>query len=318
MAYQRAALIYNPTSGRKRHLRQQKVDEAKAVLARLIPRIDVMPTERAGHAAELAAAAIENGCDLLAICGGDGTMNEVIGVIADTPAVILPLQAGTANVLAEETGLPPDPPKAAAILEELQPRPVRLGVVTPESGGPRRHFLLMCGAGVDAKVVYNLDTDLKKYLGQGAYFLASLEQMQRPFEPFRIRIGGADIDCTFVLISKSSMYGGHLKFAENAHLLDDTFEVVVFRADSPLRYVGYLAQAATGTLDLFKDVTFHRTTRVDLIGMAGSTVHMEVDGEYAGKAPAAIELSSKTIQLLLPPDYVEKRKAVAHSRGAEV
>ena len=318
MAYQRAALIYNPTSGRKRHLRQQKVDEAKEILARLIPRVDVMPTERPGHAAELARIAIENGCDLLAICGGDGTMNEVIGVVADSAAAILPLQAGTANVLAEETGLPPDPPKAAAMLGDLERCQVRLGKVTPESGAPARRFLLMCGGGIDAKVVYNLDTDLKKYLGQGAYFLASLEQMQRPFEPFRIRIDGEDIDCTFVLISKSSMYGGHLKFAENAHLLDDTFEVVVFRADSPLRYVGYLAQAATGTLDLFDDVTFHRTTRVDLIGAAGGTVHMEVDGEYAGKAPAAIELGNETINLLLPPDYVEERRPALQSRGAEV
>jgi YegS/Rv2252/BmrU family lipid kinase len=318
MGYHRAALIYNPTSGRKRHLRQQKVDEAKEILARQVPRVDVMPTERAGHAAELAQTAIESGCDLLAICGGDGTLNEVIGVVANSPAAILPLQAGTANVLAEETGLPPDPPKAAAMLADLEICPVRLGKLTPESGARARRFLLMCGAGVDAKVVYNLDTDLKKYIGQGAYFLASLEQMQRPFEPFRVRIDGEDIDCTFVLISKSSMYGGHLKFAENAHLLDDTFEVVVFRADSPLRYVGYLAQAATGTLDLFDDVTFHRTTRVDLIGTAGSAVHMEVDGEYAGKAPAAIELSAETINLLLPPEYVEERRAALQSRGAEV
>lgn len=318
MAYQRAALIYNPTSGRRRHQRQQKVDEAKEILARRILRVDVLPTERAGHAAELARTAIENGCDLLAICGGDGTMNEVIGVAANSGVAILPLQAGTANVLAEETGLPPDPPRAAAILGELEPCQVRLGKVTPESGGPIRRFLLMCGAGVDAKVVYNLDTDLKKYLGQGAYFLASLEQMQRPFEPFRIRIDGEDIDCTFVLVSKSSMYGGHLKFAENAHLLDDTFEVVVFRADSPLRYVGYLAQAATGTLDLFDDVTFHRATRVELIGTAGSTVHMEVDGEYAGKAPAAIELSNETINLLLPPEYAGERRAAVRSRGARV
>lgn len=318
MAYQRAALIYNPTSGRKRHLRQQKVDEAKDILARQIPRVDIMPTERAGHAAELAHTAIDNGCDLLAICGGDGTMNEVLGVLTDSAAAILPLQAGTANVLAEETGLPSDPPKAAAMLGDLELCPVRLGKVTLESGAPARRFLLMCGAGIDAKVVYNLDTDLKKYLGHGAYFLASLEQMQRPFEPFRIRIDGKDIDCTFVLVSKSSMYGGHLKFAENAHLLDDTFEVVVFRADSPLRYVGYLAQVATGTLDLFDDVTFHRTTRVELIGTAGSTVHMEVDGEYAGKAPAAIELSSETINLLLPQDYAEERRAALHSRGGEV
>jgi diacylglycerol kinase family enzyme len=66
------------------------------------------------------------------------------------------------------------------------------------------------------------------------------------------------------------------------------------------------------------DVTFHRTTRVDLIGTAGSTVHMEVDGEYAGKAPAAIELSAETINLLLPPEYVEERRAALQSRGAEV
>ena len=91
-----------------------------------------------------------------------------------------------------------------------------------------RHFLLMCGAGVDASIVYHLDTRLKDYMGQGAYWVGSIEQLQRKFESFEIRMNGKTHLSTFAVISKSRRYAGKLTLTPNAHLLAEHFEVVVF------------------------------------------------------------------------------------------
>ena len=308
MDFRHAVLIYNPASGRRRNVREKKVKEAREVLSQWIPRVDLAPTSRRGHATELASQALADGADLLVSCGGDGTINEVAGGMTGSDVPLLTLPAGTANVLAEEVDLPLSPEKTAALLPSLVAEEVPCGVVRYENPEPgSRRFLLMCGVGVDASIVYHLNTQLKTYIGQGAYWLGSLEQLQRKFEPFQIRIGEETYDSTFTLISKSRRYGGRLVIAPHAHLLADEFHVVIFHGDSPLRYVGYLAQIATQTLDQFPDVSFHHTNRVELLNHEGRRVYIEVDGEFAGRLPAVVEIAAQPMTLMLPADYVASR-----------
>ena len=191
MKFRQASLIYNPASGRKRTSRQKKVEQAREILLPWIDQVDLTPTSRRGDATRLASEAVVAGCDLVIACGGDGTINEVAGGLAGSDIPLFPLPAGTANVLAEETGLPMDPRGAAAEFPSLAAERVPLGVVHYSNPRPgSRHFLLMCGAGVDASIVYHLDTRLKDYMGQGAYWVGSIEQLQRKFESFEIRMNG--------------------------------------------------------------------------------------------------------------------------------
>ncbi len=308
MDFRHSVLIYNPASGRRRNVREKKVNEAREILSQWIPRVDLAPTSRRGHATELAAQALADGADLLVSCGGDGTINEVAGGMVGSDVPLLTLPAGTANVLAEEVEFPLSPEKAEALLPLLVAEKVPYGVVRYENPEPgARHFLLMCGVGVDASIVYHLNTRLKTYIGQGAYWLGSLEQLQRKFEPFQIRIDDETYDSTFALISKSRRYGGRLVIAPHAHLLADEFQVVIFHGDSPLRYVGYLAQIATQTLDQFPDVSFHHTNRVELLNHQGRRVYIEVDGEFAGRLPAVVEIAPQPMTLMLPAAYAASR-----------
>ncbi len=318
MNFRHAVFIYNPASGRRRNVREKKVNEAREILSQWIARVDLAPTAQRGHATQLAARALADGADLLVSCGGDGTINEVAGGMTGSDVPLLTLPAGTANVLAEEVEFPLSPEKAAALLPSLVAEKVPYGVVRYENPEPgARHFLLMCGVGVDASIVYHLNTRLKTYIGQGAYWLGSLEQLQRKFEPFRIRIDGETYDSTFALISKSRRYGGRLVIAPHAHLLADEFQVVIFHGDSPLRYVGYLAQIATQTLDQFPDVSFHHTNRVELLNHEGRRVYIEVDGEFAGRLPAVVEIAPEQMTLMLPAAYAASRPKPA-SRVASV
>jgi diacylglycerol kinase family enzyme len=98
-----------------------------------------------------------------------------------------------------------------------------------------------------------------------------------------------------------------LVLAPDAHVLSGEFQVVIFHGDSPLRYVGYLAQIATQTLGQFEDVTFHQTDRVELLSPTDEKVYIEADGEFVGRLPATVETLPEALTLLLPPEYVERR-----------
>jgi YegS/Rv2252/BmrU family lipid kinase len=283
------------------------VRQAQEELKRFIPRVEVQATSRIGEATTLAAQAVNIGSDLIGACGGDGTINEVVTGMVGSDASLLPLPSGTANVLAIEVGLPKSVVRVAKMLPDLQPYRVPLGIVhfqKPKHGF--RYFLLMCGIGVDASIVYSLDTRLKSLIGQGAYFWGSLGRLQQPFESFRVTIDGREKRCTFVVISKSRRYGGGLILTPDAHLLSQEFQVVLFEGDSPLRYIGYLARVATNSLHHFPDVHFWHTTRVELDVIRQPKIHIEVDGELAGRIPGYVQMTGESLKLLLPPAYAAR------------
>ena len=109
--------------------------------------------------------------DVVAIAGGDGTINEVLnGIDVNAPPVaIIPI--GTANVLAAEIGLETKPKVIADTITSGCPQPINLGI----ANGQR--FAVMASMGFDAEVVSNVNLSLKRYFGKGAYALEALRQL---------------------------------------------------------------------------------------------------------------------------------------------
>src|SRR5512146_2150365 len=98
-------VIYNPAA---RRASEGKIARATAYLEKKGFAVELLRTETAGHARQLAAEARGRTPHLIVAAGGDGTVNEVINGIArtDTPLGVLPL--GTTNVLARELDIPED------------------------------------------------------------------------------------------------------------------------------------------------------------------------------------------------------------------
>ena len=75
----RALLVANPHATTTTAAGRDVIARAMAGEVKL----DVLQTERRGHAAEAAAQAVRDGVELVVAHGGDGTLNEVVnGVMA--------------------------------------------------------------------------------------------------------------------------------------------------------------------------------------------------------------------------------------------
>ncbi|MEV5414421.1 diacylglycerol kinase family protein [Thermopolyspora sp. NPDC052614] len=123
--------------------------------------LSVEETAYRGHAAALAETAREKGFDVVAVLGGDGTINETVnGLIGGGPTdgrpALMVIPGGSANVFARALGLPNNAVEATGValeaLREGRRRTINLGVAVSDDGDGR-YFTFCAGVGYDAEVV---------------------------------------------------------------------------------------------------------------------------------------------------------------------
>ena len=226
-------------------------------------------------------------------------------VPSEVPLGVVPL--GTANVLASELGLDRNPARAAESIPDLNAERVSVGLLTSQSRQPR-YFLLMAGVGLDARVVVNVDPELKKRLGQLAFWIGGLEQLKSKFKEFNILADGESLRSGYALASRVRNYGGELKIARTACLFDDYFEMVAFQGDEPFRYLKYFTGVLAHSLHKMEGVTIRKVRHIEFTTLPDAEVaevYVHVDGEIAGELPATVEIVPDALTLLMPASVRE-------------
>ncbi len=157
-------VIHNPTAGRRRLRRLRAI---LLHLAKAGCEATVRPTAARGDAETLARQAAAEGWDVVAVAGGDGTINEAVNGLygSRVPLAVIPL--GTANVVAAELCMPLDPAAIAEVIAGSTVQDIYLGTANG------RRFVMMAGVGFDARVVEAIPARVKRALGKGAYVLMS-------------------------------------------------------------------------------------------------------------------------------------------------
>jgi diacylglycerol kinase (ATP) len=268
--------------------------------------ISVVPTTGPGTAGDIACKAIREGSEVILAAGGDGTLNEVIQGMAHSTVPLGILPAGTANVLATEIGLRRGLDGAAEIIPQCVTRRIALGRLNCGEG--QRYFLSMAGAGFDAQIVYDLGSGLKERLGKAAYWVAGFAHALKRFPEFEVEIDGTARGIgSFALASRVRNYGGDFEIARHASLAADRFEVVLFRGRNALPYFKYLCGMVAGRLEGMGGVSFSTGLEVRVSDPAGRSIHIQVDGEYAGRLPASIAVVPNALTLLVPRDYASAK-----------
>lgn len=174
---QKRVVINNPTSGDERHTTQvRRLATAHG--------FTVLDTEREGHAVELAATVAEEGAEVVAAAGGDGTLNEVVRglLVADALDDVLfgVIPSGTGNNFAGNIGIT-DIAHGFEVLTTGAERIIDLGFAGD------RPFLNSCVGGLTAEASENTSSSAKAELGVVAYVLSTVRAVA-DFEGTRLRI----------------------------------------------------------------------------------------------------------------------------------
>jgi len=152
-------------------------------------------TQGMGHATELAHKAAYGDAAIVAVLGGDGTINEAANALAGTSIPLAILPGGGADVFARSLAIPTDPEAAARLLVErgardIRSRTVPLGRVTGSSQGEGRFFVANCGAGFDAAIVRAVERHprAKRRFGDWYFVWTGLRQFYFAYDRRRPRL----------------------------------------------------------------------------------------------------------------------------------
>ena len=268
--------------------------------------MQLVPTTAPDTARELARDAVAGGEELIVVCGGDGTINEVINGITPGKATLGILPGGTANIFAKELGLPHDPVRAARELPNWVPRRIALGrAIWPNGKGAKsesRFFLSLTGVGFDAHIVRMLSLDFKRDWGVIAYVWEAVRQALRyPFHSFVCRVDSRELQATFALVQRTERYAGWLHMAPGADIFEPHFSLCVFKSPHWWRYFLYSAAVIARQHFRLADVELVKTQKLDCSPvMTGTRIDFELDGELAGQLPATFEIVPDALTVLMP------------------
>ncbi|MBN2338580.1 MAG: diacylglycerol kinase family lipid kinase [Acidobacteria bacterium] len=257
----------------------------------------LLPTRDRLDAGRLARQLLHDPPDLVAVCGGDGTINQVVSHLPDPPFPLAILPGGTANVMARELGLPLDPVQALRVALGMRVRRVDLGVLRR---GADRRFLFVAGIGFDASAVARARPRLKSALGMGAYVVAVAECLRNyPFPEFEVTADTGTWRSTSCLVCNARSYGGGLHFCPEADMEDGLLDLLIIQGVHRAGLAVFLLQAWLGMAAGRDWILRVRTRSARIEGPAA--VPVETDGELAGHLPLEAGLAPSGFPLVVPP-----------------
>ncbi len=258
--------------------------------------VELLCTNQPGHAGEIARGLLGNPPDILAVCGGDGTVKEVVSCTPDPPFPVGIVPAGTANVLAHELGLPLDPVKALSIVLDGAVRRVDCGRLI---GTSSHGFLLMAGIGFDAYVASRVRPAIKDKLGIAAYYLSTVQAIgSYRFPEFRVVTDDHVLVGTSCIIANAKSYGGGLILTPGADMTDGFFDILMIKGRPATEYIRFLWSAWRRRPRQYSWVQYRRSRRVRVEGP--ESILVQVDGEVIGGLPVTVDLLPGVFPLVVP------------------
>src|SRR6476469_5018877 len=283
----RVALVVNPFATR---VSEERLAKVRAELERVVE-LDIVLTERPGHATELVTDVSRGGAEAVVVFSGDGGFNEAVnGLESDMPIGFRP--GGGTSVLSRALGLPRDAVAAAQQVAQAlaagRTRRISLGRVNG------RRFAFAAGVGLPADAVRRVDALGRSGDGRRPGDLAFAWAIVRELASRRGRLepqleiqGYGRAACAFVANGRPYTYASvlPLPIARDAEF-DRGLDLIAPIEVAPLALPSVAARVLSGHADDRRFVREHDLDRIEI--RCDVPLPLHVDGEDLGDVDQAL------------------------------
>lgn len=244
---------------------------------------------------------LDDGCDLLVLGGGDGTISSVVDVLADSEAALGLLPLGTANDFARTLGVPTSLHAACDTLTRGKVVDVDLGLAGDN------YYVNVASVGLAAGVTHELSPRLKKLAGPLAYPVATAKALSA-HQPFSARLTFTAEDhpplelenLLQVAIGNGRFYGGGNVVAPDSSIDDRTLDVYTIQHGRRRDLVNVAYHFKTGAFVHSRAAQHFRTTAVTV--ETEPELAINLDGELELRTPQPFTVAHNALRVVVPPD----------------
>lgn len=291
-------VVANPTAGRGKA--GKRIGAVDATLRELRVEHEVRV---AGSAAEMEVTcrrAAEDGAEIVAVLGGDGTVSCAANGLLGTGAALAVLPAGTGDDFATAIGAGSFP---AAVRLLANPKTADVDVVRVRAGEGDRCFVNVAGAGFDSEVAETANAMTLNLGGTGTYVAALLKTLSR-FTPARydLTVDGEPLtlDAMLVVIGSGLSYGGGMKVLPHASIVDGVLDVCIVESISKAAFLRAFPRVFAGRHTTHPKVRMMRATQVSVEANRHMLVY--ADGDRVGPLPARFDVLPGALPVVVGPN----------------
>jgi diacylglycerol kinase (ATP) len=287
-------LIVNPAAGRGKAMKALPKIEAK--LREMGLEYDLVETKGPDDATRLAREGAEQGYEIVACVGGDGTVSETGKGLIGSQAALALLPAGTGNDFARAIGV--------YRKLDLAIRALRDGTVTPIDVGQfgEHTFLNTVGVGFDGQVTHD-NLKVKKLTGILSYLVVVMEILPTYRNPhFHLKGRDWEFKSKGVLVEfgNGQCAGGGFFLTPHADLQDGLVDVTLLGDYGPMQRFVALPMVLLRRMNMLKGVKTFRTDILEISVDRPTFIH--VDGNLKRMSePATVEILPKALKVVFPP-----------------
>lgn len=198
-------------------------------------------TSYAGHATKIARKAVQQGVDVVAAVGGDGSVNEVARSIIGSQVKLAIIPVGSGNGLARALGIPRQPIAALKVINQFLSRKLDIGFANGQL------FLSNAGVGFDALIAKRFAASKKRGFIHYARLVLKNCLSYQPAE-YHLLVDGKKYqeNAFFISVANSNQIGYNFKIAPQAELDDGFLNIVIMKPLNLIKLGQVTVQSLTG------------------------------------------------------------------------
>lgn len=291
---QKVCVIVNPFSG----VRRKGLADFRALLEQGIDaerfRPEIMMTEYAGHAAQIAVGALLDGVRQFIVVGGDGTVNEVAGVLAGSDARMAILPAGSGNGLAHHLEIPVKLKQAMAVFNGQ--KVLRIDTCNVND----RFFVSIAGIGFDARVARRFAKSNRRGFLTYARIVVREYFTYTP-RKFKLVLDGKHIKSSafFISFANSNQFGYNTRIAPNASLTDGLFDVCIVSKPPVKAFPHILHLLLRRKADRSKYMETYQCREARVKRKKGKSVNVDGEALRMGKE-LTFSIQARNLNVIIP------------------
>jgi diacylglycerol kinase (ATP) len=291
----RAKLIFNASAGAARTTPIELVDIIREMQARNLV-AETYLVEPGCDLSSVVQNALDDGIRLFVVCGGDGTISAVAGMLAGKHATLGIIPIGTQNNTALSLGIPNEIAAAVDILRTGRRVKVDIGMAT--CANITTPFLEVCSVGLISTLFPSADDIQHGNLIRVGEFLSTLASSP-PAEIRLVLNNKQEIRKLghVVLVSNMPYIGLHYQVGTSTAFNDGLLDVLFFADLSKLDLLGYVLEGVGVGKPEDPRIQHYHVRRVEIDTQPAMPVM--VDGNPIGEGRVRIEVRRRALTVMV-------------------